>query len=151
VPNSTRKMELKVIIKIAAREASEFSLDLSYIIPGANWRSIYQIRVESTEEACVLVYQGIIRNATGENWENVNVTLSTAEPSKGGEPPRIPTLVVQLTESKPQTYIYNSYDYDNRPREIEEVYIDDYESFSGSEEEEMQEVKRKNSIIEKRS
>jgi len=131
---SSKKKELKVIIKIAAREPSDFSLDLSYIIPGASWRSLYHIRVDSKDNGCILVYQGIIRNSTGENWDNVNVTLSTAEPSKGGEPPKIPTLIINIQDNKPVTYIYQDLPVwgMDKKREVSQVK---YESFSESDDE----------------
>jgi len=143
---SSKKMETKVIIKIAAREPSDFSLDLSYIIPGASWRSIYQIRVESKSENMVLVYQGIIRNATGENWENVNLTLSTAEPSKAGEPPKIPTLVVNMLDEKPIQYVQQIYDdrdwrFDRKMKEQDSM--EDYESFSDEDEDDYKNLKKK--------
>jgi len=123
-----------VIIKIAAREPCEFSLDLSYIITGASWRSTYQVRVESKDKSCVLVYQGVIRNTTGENWDNVLVTLSTAEPSKGGEPPRVPSLVVRLYDSRPNVYVPQYNDYQWNMNDKAESY-EDYESFSDEDDE----------------
>jgi len=111
-------------------------LDLAYIIPQASWRSVYQIRVESKEEKCILVYQGVIRNATGENWDNVNLTLSTAEPSKGGEPPKIPGLVVYYQDYPPVVQNNNFFymNAQNQKQNAKHLSYSDYESFSDEEE-----------------
>jgi len=129
------RQKKKVIIKIAARKPGDFALDLSYIITGASWKSIYQVRVESVDKKCVLVYQGLIRNMTGENWDNVNLTLSTAEPSKGGEPPKIPSLIVYVQDYPYYEPSTNTFFYDliEQRANVEQSYSD--YSYSSSDDE----------------
>jgi len=97
-PKSKSKYQKKVIIQFAARESCEFLLHLSYIVMGATWTPLYAVRVDTANKNCVLNYQGNIVNNTGEDWENVLVTLSSSKPQHEGQPPTLPTLEVISTE-----------------------------------------------------
>ncbi len=41
-------------------------------------------------------YYGLIKQSTGEDWENTNVSLSTAQPSIGGSAPSLPTRLIRF-------------------------------------------------------
>ena len=47
----------------------------------------YDARVLSTERAVNLGYFGVVRQSTGEDWTDVRLALSTAQPSIGGRAP----------------------------------------------------------------
>lgn len=51
-------------------------------------------RIASTETVLNLTYYGMIRQSTGEDWKNAQLTLSTATPSVGGTAPVLPTMHV---------------------------------------------------------
>ena len=62
---------------------------VSYVVSNASWSSLYHLRV-STEESSVQVhYFGQVKQWTGEDWVNTRISLSTASPSKGGNPPQL--------------------------------------------------------------
>jgi uncharacterized protein (TIGR02231 family) len=50
---------------------------------------------------CALQYYGVITNGTSENWNNVSMALSTAKPSLGGQPPKLPTCVIKFKDEMP--------------------------------------------------
>jgi len=41
-------------------------------------------------------YYGLIKQATGEDWENAKISLSTAQPSIGGSAPTLPTRIIRF-------------------------------------------------------
>ena len=41
-------------------------------------------------------YYGLIKQATGEDWENTKISLSTAQPSIGGSAPTLPTRIIRF-------------------------------------------------------
>lgn len=53
-------------------------LVLSYLIPGVQWNPIYEARL--TDKVLNLRYGGEIYQRSGENWNNVQLKLSTATP-----------------------------------------------------------------------
>ena len=76
-----------VIVRVAAAQAGNLELALSYAVPGASWSPSYDARVLSSEHAVALSYFGVVRQNTGEEWKEVMLTLSTARPSLGGAAP----------------------------------------------------------------
>ena len=53
---------------------------LSYSMPNAGWTPAYTARLRSTDRAIDLSYFGVVQNGTGEDWNNIALTLSTARP-----------------------------------------------------------------------
>ena len=43
-----------------------------------------------------LQYYGLIKQWTGEDWENASISLSTAQPSIGGSAPDLPTRIIRF-------------------------------------------------------
>ncbi|MBI3885172.1 MAG: mucoidy inhibitor MuiA family protein [Opitutae bacterium] len=78
-----------VTVRVAAAQAGNLEVALSYAVPGASWSPSYDARVLSTERAVALGYFGIVRQNTGEEWKDVALTLSTARPGLGGAAPAI--------------------------------------------------------------
>ena len=76
---------LAAIVTVSLVEAGEFELELSYIVMGASWHPQYDVRVQMVEGKDTgeveLTYVGIVQQSTGERWENVSLSLSTARPS----------------------------------------------------------------------
>jgi len=136
-PKKNTNYQKNVIVQFAAREPCEFLLQLSYIVNGATWKPNYSVRVDTMSKKCILSYQADISNNTGEDWDNVNVTLSTSKPSQEGQPPILPALEVSLSETqsmKKENYrgksmsnrSYSSMDYDQSYLpEVEEVYMEE--------------------------
>lgn len=77
----------EVIIRIAAEKPDAVKLALSYYVPSASWKPIYDIRAKDTEGPVLLHYKAQVSQNTGEDWENVKLALSTGNPSIGGECP----------------------------------------------------------------
>jgi len=86
-----------VTVRLAAATAGQFDLTLRYAVPGASWTPAYDARVLSAEHTAQLGYFGLVRQNTGEDWRDVEVTLSTARPSLGGAAPELQPWVVQQT------------------------------------------------------
>jgi uncharacterized protein (TIGR02231 family) len=76
-----------VTVRVAAAQPGSLEVTLAYTVPGASWVPSYDARVASAERTVQLDYFGIVRQATGEDWKDVALTLSTARPSLGGAAP----------------------------------------------------------------
>jgi len=86
----------EVIISIEAPKPTDVVFNLSYLVKGSSWIPSYDIRVITGENKISLAYYGIIYNNTGEDWINVNLSLSTAKPSVDGNPPILKTARVSF-------------------------------------------------------
>ena len=80
-----------VTVRVNATQPGTLELALAYTVPGASWSPSYDTRVSSGEHAVALSYFGLVRQSTGEDWNDVALTLSTARPSLGGAAPAIRT------------------------------------------------------------
>jgi uncharacterized protein (TIGR02231 family) len=86
-PYSTESLELRIGIEPTG--AGEFQLEVVYIIDRARWKPLYDLRVQSATNTIQLTYLAEITQTTGEDWTDVNLTLSTAKPGLGTLPPKL--------------------------------------------------------------
>lgn len=82
----------------AAVDDTRTQIELTYQAYNASWTPSYDIRVSTAgkEPLLKLLYYGNIRQSTGEDWTDVNLILSTAQPRAGGQLPSIGTLQAQF-------------------------------------------------------
>src|SRR5262249_9151625 len=69
-------------VEVTLPAPGDFTLDLSYVLPGASWTPQYDVRVGAEARQVTLTYQGLVSQSTGEDWTQVDLTLSTARPSQ---------------------------------------------------------------------
>ena len=76
---------LAATVNVALATAGELTLELSYLVMNASWYPQYDVRVQMNDEQSTgeveLTYIGMVQQNTGEAWENVHLSLSTARPS----------------------------------------------------------------------
>lgn len=81
---STAQKTYRVIeVQVQSTTGKPTSIAFSYVVPAASWTVSYGIQATSEGKAKI-EYYGNIRQETGEDWKNVNLSLSTASPAKGG-------------------------------------------------------------------
>jgi uncharacterized protein (TIGR02231 family) len=78
-------------IDLRARQGGGVVCRVRYLVAGVGWRSSYDARLE--DEVLRLTHHGIVTNRSGEDWEGVELSLSTADPVRAV---RIPELYPQL-------------------------------------------------------
>ena len=76
-----------ILMNISARQRTAIEIEFSYYANGANWRPSYDLRAKDVNSQVSLNYKASVMQFTGEDWENVSVTLSTGNPSLGGNKP----------------------------------------------------------------
>ncbi len=96
-----RRSQKTVTIRVAAERAGPLDLTVAYAVPGASWAPAYDARLRNDARAIDLTYHGVIRNSTGEDWNGLSLTLSTARPNLGGGAPELPPWIVDVVRSLP--------------------------------------------------
>ncbi len=86
---ASQKLKHSIVVDLDAVKPGKFSLAVSYLVTGANWRPLYDARVKFEQEEVELTSFGVITQTTGEDWANVKLTLSTAKPTLGGRMPYV--------------------------------------------------------------
>ena len=81
---NVRLVDVRVTLE---RTASDFvpELALEYVLPGAAWKPRYELRTASDARSVELGYRAEVWQQTGEDWNDVELALSTARPQLGVE------------------------------------------------------------------
>ncbi|MCB9771155.1 MAG: mucoidy inhibitor MuiA family protein [Candidatus Omnitrophica bacterium] len=92
---NTQNIERRLAVDVECTKAGKFTLNASYLINGAYWRPLYDARTNMAKSDVELTSFGVVKQMTGEDWHDVNLTLSTAKPNVGGRMPYVSPWVVQ--------------------------------------------------------
>ncbi len=98
-PNPNRGRNVKTVtVRLSVAGPGRLQLALAYGVRGASWTPSYDARLhaDATSPTVELSYYGNIRQNTGEDWKDVQLTLSTARPSLGGGAPELPAWVLDM-------------------------------------------------------
>jgi uncharacterized protein (TIGR02231 family) len=98
---SGRKEVKTVVVAVEVTRPGNLTLELATMIPQASWEPAYDVRLASGGKTADLTFQAMIRQQTGEEWANADVTLSTARPAIGGAPPELYPWQVSLYRPPP--------------------------------------------------
>jgi hypothetical protein len=91
----TSRIERDAIITVAKTTNAAGKLRLNYLVSAASWTPQYKCRASQKDKDPVQVeYLAAIRQQTGEDWTNVRITLSTAQPQLNSAPPELHSLVI---------------------------------------------------------
>jgi uncharacterized protein (TIGR02231 family) len=93
-PQSTESFQLRVSIEPSG--AGEFELEVNYIVDRASWIPLYDLRVQTTRKIIQLSYLAQVTQTTGEDWEKVSLTLSTAKTGWGTLPPKLDPWYIDI-------------------------------------------------------
>lgn len=86
--NPKPKERFSVIVGIEPQGEGDFELEVSYVVNRASWIPLYDLRVNSSN-LVNLSYLAEVQQSSGEDWQNVALTLSTAKPGLGTLPPKL--------------------------------------------------------------
>jgi uncharacterized protein (TIGR02231 family) len=103
---SRHTSEIRVNISADSETAAEF--EVNYVVTNAGWVPIYDLRALDTKSPVQLNYKANVFQGTGEEWKNVKITLSTANPSLGGVKPELATLFVDIINPVDKSVRYRS-------------------------------------------
>lgn len=89
-------------IAVDAEQKMTFTYEIDYIVKGAFWKPLYDVRLLE-DNSVELTYMAQITQETGEDWDDVNLALSTARPAISNElPGAIPWYISNRRPYRPQ-------------------------------------------------
>lgn len=94
-----------IAVDLEVKKPGDLVLSISYLVSGASWESIYDARADFEKNEVELISYGIVRQTTGEDWQDVEMSLSTAKPSVGGAMPRVEPFFLAFL--RPRQYARN--------------------------------------------
>lgn len=85
-------------VLIDVQEESTIEINLTYMVYGPAWYPVYDLRVSGDSKKMDLIYYANIMQNTLEDWENVQIKLSTARANVGGHQPDLSPWYLSLYE-----------------------------------------------------
>lgn len=100
---SARKESKTVEVSVEIAREGTLNLELVAMIPQAGWEPLYDARLADDATAAEVTFRALVRQQSGEDWNNINLTLSTARPAVGGAPPELYPWNIALYRPQPIT------------------------------------------------
>lgn len=114
VNNTPSEPKGEIIIKFESPIATQLNLELKYNVSDAGWIPNYDIKSNKINDPIRLTYKAHVYQRTGENWENVAITLSTGNPNRFSIKPELATDYLNFgapknftSQVKKHKYSYN--------------------------------------------
>lgn len=79
----------EIVVSLSAEVATAVDLDVNYVVANAGWYPVYDLRAINTKSPVQLSYKANVFQSTGEEWKNVKLKLSTANPNQSGLKPEL--------------------------------------------------------------
>ncbi len=89
---------LEIVVSVSAERATTLDLSVVYQVSSASWRPVYEARLDSQAGRIALRQEAVIAQRSGEDWTNVALTLSTARPAQGAQPPTLAPWRIALVD-----------------------------------------------------
>ena len=88
-------------------QEGDYPVEIRYFERNASWCPTYEIHCENEEEGLLLRLRAKVRQGTGEDWDQIALSLFTGNPSTSGTIPALPKETVSLTA--PRRMMKNSF------------------------------------------
>jgi uncharacterized protein (TIGR02231 family) len=86
---------VSAVVSVSAAAPVRGVLRLRYSVRGAAWVPVYDGRAWLEKSEVNVTYSALVRQSTGEDWQDVEVTLSTAQPAIGASIPDLDPIYVR--------------------------------------------------------
>lgn len=93
VRSARPKQRYVASVELEVLAEGDFTLELTYVVTGAAWLPLYDIRLNGSQ--LDVTYLAQIAQNTGEDWPSVALTLSTARPSTSLVVPELPPWFIR--------------------------------------------------------
>lgn len=113
----TNRVERDALITVSKAGAAAATARLSYLVGSARWSPQYRLRAGADDEPVELEYLAAVFQQSGEDWADVEVSLSTARPTLDASPPDLQPLRMAIGRFETSTPIEAG---DERSRRISE-------------------------------
>ena len=87
ITSNKRKIHSQILIAVDCKTNINETMDVSYYISSAGWSPLYDFRVSDINTPIIIVYNANVFQSSGQDWKNVNIKLSTNNPSMSGDRP----------------------------------------------------------------
>lgn len=99
----TQLEETSVYVTVQASAAAESNLVLTYMLPGATWEPMHELRVPENDPSSVEVTSyAVVTQASGEDWNHAELSFSTQSSTAAVRIPELEALTLGDTRTATQ-------------------------------------------------
>lgn len=85
----------EVFVTVSSKKVQKAELFVSYYMNYASWTPLYDMRVADVNKDLEITYKARVAQNSGISWNNIDVTLSTGNPSLSGTAPELQKWIVR--------------------------------------------------------
>lgn len=101
--NTRPRERYTALVEIAISQPGDLRIELSYVVTGAGWIPLYDLRLleDGDKPALELGYLAQVSQQSGEDWQEVSLTLSTARPALASQLPELEPWYIEPVRALP--------------------------------------------------
>ena len=92
----------EVVIEVETKKTVRANVELIYYVNNAGWFPTYDIRAINVDKPIQLIYKANVRQNTKEDWKNVKLKVSSADPNTGNVVPQLKTYFLNYYTTPPR-------------------------------------------------
>lgn len=92
------RTERAALVRIAVPRGGPVDLDVTYMVGEAGWAPAYAVRAAGDRSGLSIEYDALVQQRSGEPWDNVRVSLSTADPESTARPAEVEPVWVDVAQ-----------------------------------------------------
>ncbi len=78
-----------IVVKLTAPSGSRANFKITYLVYNASWYPSYDLRASDISKPIKLAYKANVKQTSGEDWNKVNLVLSSGNPSESNVTPTL--------------------------------------------------------------
>jgi len=90
-----RKQKVSIVVDLEVIKPGSLDLKVAYRVAGASWYPIYDARADFAKSQVELVSFGMVKQSSGDEWQDVNMLLSTARVNVSGSMPEVESWFIR--------------------------------------------------------
>ncbi|MBX3355932.1 MAG: mucoidy inhibitor MuiA family protein [Phycisphaeraceae bacterium] len=88
-------------VTLAVPQSAEVTVSLTYLVTNAGWVPAYSVRAATDRSAVSIEFDASLLQQSGEDWNDVALTISTAQPTLRADPPTLTPLLIGVIPPPP--------------------------------------------------
>ena len=105
---NNRQQDNKIAVVHLQSAGGKLAMKLSYQLNQASWYPVYDANLDTQQSKLAVTQAAYVQQNSGENWDNVALTLSTLQPSAAVEPPALSSWWIDYLRPIPRNTLMKS-------------------------------------------
>ena len=94
------QQKISIVVDLEVVRSGDLNLKIAYRVSEASWYPIYDARADFTKSEVELVFFGMVKQSSGDEWKDVEMLLSTAQVNVSGNMPEVQSWFIRPYEPR---------------------------------------------------